>query len=248
MTLSVNRAILNPCLPLLLPGGISLPFMETINKNFGLVVAYLLPGFIGLGGVALLVPAVASWIAPVPDGAGLGLGPPVYAVLSAIAAGMVFSCVRWLVLDQLLHWCGLTPPAWNFERLKQQLDVFNYLVEYHYRYYQFYGNTIVALLWTYLLNRTLADAPYLGVGTDVGVIVISVVLLAGARDSLSKYYNRTMHLIGHGAGKNVHAERSAANFPVSRPSARRSTSRRASHASTREIRRPRVDASNTLQR
>jgi hypothetical protein len=60
--------------------------METINRQFGLIVAYLLPGFIGLGGIALLVPPVARWLEPSIQPGTAGLGPPVYAVLAATAS------------------------------------------------------------------------------------------------------------------------------------------------------------------
>lgn len=67
-------------------------FMEIFNRQFGLIVAYLLPGFIALAGVAPLVPVVSSWLQPVNQG--LGIGPPVYAIMAATAMGMVVSCFR----------------------------------------------------------------------------------------------------------------------------------------------------------
>lgn len=171
-------------------------FMETINKQFGLMIAYLLPGFIALGGVALIVPSVARWLQPL-DFEGLsGIGPPVYAVLSAIAAGMICSCVRWLLIDHTLHAMGVRSPRWNPSQLESHLASFNYLVESHYRYYQFYANTIVAIAWTYLLHRSIGTVDMLGPGTDMGVLILCAVLFAGARDSLSKYYNRTALLVG----------------------------------------------------
>jgi hypothetical protein len=82
--------------------------METINRQFGLMVAYLLPGFIGLGGVALLVPSVAHWLEPLANqSVADSLGAPVYAVLSAFAMGMVLSCFRWIIIDHIHHWTGI---------------------------------------------------------------------------------------------------------------------------------------------
>jgi hypothetical protein len=170
--------------------------METINRQFGLIVAYLLPGFIGLAGIALLVPPVARWLEPSIQPGTAGLGPPVYAVLAATALGMVFSCFRWLIIDHVHSWTGLTAPIWDFDRLEERLAAFNYFVEYHYRYYQFYANTLIAVLWTYSLARWIGVSPLLGAGSDLGVIILCIVLFAGSRDALAKYYARTDRLIG----------------------------------------------------
>ena len=34
------------------------------NNQFGLIIAYLLPGFIGLAGLAPFVPAIEAWLQP----------------------------------------------------------------------------------------------------------------------------------------------------------------------------------------
>lgn len=34
---------------------------------------------------------------------------------------------------------GITPPTWNDGRLPERVTAFNYLVEHHYRHYQFYA-------------------------------------------------------------------------------------------------------------
>jgi hypothetical protein len=163
--------------------------MSPINQHFGLVIAYLLPGFIGLGGIALLVPSVASWLRPQLGGA--GFGPPVYAVLAAIAIGMVISCVRWLIIDQLMSWSGVKAPKWDGVQLESRLNAFNYLVESHYRYYQFYSNGLIAIIWTYAVNRHFATSHFLGIDSDLLLLMLCATLFAGARDALQKYYRRT---------------------------------------------------------
>src|ERR1043165_6911240 len=117
--------------------------METTNRQFGLMVAYLLPGFIGLGGIALLVPTVAQWLQPTTGQSGWDIAPPVYAVLAAVSVGMILSCFRWLVIDRIHAWTGVTGPAWDIERLEERITAFDYLVEHHYRYYQCYANTLL---------------------------------------------------------------------------------------------------------
>jgi hypothetical protein len=169
---------------------------ETSRIPFGLIIAYLLPGFIGLVGIASLFPTVAVWLQPV-NQSGTGLGPAVYVVLAAMAIGLITSVFRWILIDHIHHLTGLRPPNWDDSRLDDRLAAFNYLVENHYRYYQFVANTLIAVVWTYSINRWMKTSSLLGVGTDLGVVILCVALFAASRDALSKYYFRTGRLVGH---------------------------------------------------
>lgn len=170
------------------------------NKQFGLLIAYVLPGFIALAGLTPLFPTVARWLRPVSQG-DLGLAPPLYAILAATALGLILSCFRWFLLDQLHQHTGIVRPAWDDRQLAQVLGGFDYLVQSHYRYYEFCGNTLLALLAAYSLNRLTGTLPFLGLGTDLGMAFIAVVLFAASRDALAKYYARTGLLVGHVAEK-----------------------------------------------
>jgi hypothetical protein len=163
--------------------------------QFGLIMAYILPGFIALVGMAPLLPVVATWLHPV-DQSGLGLGPPVYAVLAATAVGLFLSCFRWLTIDQIHYETGVRRPEWDDQQLVTALGGFDYLVQNHFRYYEFCGNTLVAVLWAYGLNRWMGTVPFLGAGTDLGILVVLVVLFTASRDALAKYYTRTRRLLG----------------------------------------------------
>jgi hypothetical protein len=170
--------------------------MNTSSTNqFGLMVAYLLPGFIALAGVAPFAPVVAAWLQPL-NQSEASLAAPVYAVLAATTIGMVVSCFRWLIIDHIHHWSGVKPPAWDDSRLEKRIGAFNYLVENHYRYYQFYANILIAVAIAYLINRVMGTSSLFGMGTDLGFLVVSATLFAGSRDALNKYYRRTTRLIG----------------------------------------------------
>lgn len=169
----------------------------TSSRQFGLIIAYVLPGFIALAGIAPLFPAVSYWLTPVPSGQfDLGLGPPLYALLGAMALGQVLSCFRWLVVDQAHHWTGVKRPIWEDSRLDQVLGAFDYLVQSHFRYYEFCGNGLLAVLWAYAVNRALGTLPIFGAPTDAAALVLMLVLFAASRNALSNYYNRTRRLIG----------------------------------------------------
>ena len=166
--------------------------MEIYSRQFGLIIAYILPGFIALVGVAPLLPLVALWLRPLSNG--IELGPPIYALLAATAVGMIVSCFRWLLIDPLLRLTGVPQSVSNYRLLEDKLEAVNYLVEAHYRYYQFYANALIGILFAYLVNRFLHTSMLLGFGTDLGVLILCAVLLAGSRDALSKYRHRSHQL------------------------------------------------------
>src|SRR5437868_5678177 len=132
--------------------------MNTFTNQFGLVVAYLLPGFIGLGGIAPFVPTVFMWLHP----AGYteaSLGPPVYAVLAAMTIGMVAASFRWLIIDHIHEATGLVRPTWDDSQLEEHLGAFSYVVENHFRYYEFVGNTLIVVAAAYAINRWVGTSP-----------------------------------------------------------------------------------------
>ena len=171
--------------------------MNTSSQQlgFGLLVAFTLPGFIVLAGIAPFSPTVASWLQPL-DRAEASLGAPLYAMLAATTIGMIVSCFRWLLIDHIHRWMGIVPPVWDDGRLPERINAFDYIVANHYRFYQFYANTLIALITVYTVNRTAGTFPLLGVGTDTGMLLLCAVLFAGSRDTLSKYYARTGRLVG----------------------------------------------------
>lgn len=167
--------------------------MDILSRQFGLVIAYLLPGFIALIGVAPFVPMIAGWLRADQSG---GFGAPVYALLAATAAGMVVSCFRWFLVDQILVLTGLERPRFNARALEQNPSAFNYLIENHYRYFQFYANSLVAVIWTYFIYRSQSTSSHLTLGTDAGVMFLCAVLFAGSRDALGKFRMRSRLLAG----------------------------------------------------
>jgi len=72
-----------------------------------------------------------------------------------------------------------------------RLPAYTWIIENYYRYYQFYGNTIVALIFTYAVWRTVPSAPLQGFEwLDASMLLLIGVLFAGSRSALARYYNR----------------------------------------------------------
>ncbi len=157
------------------------------HHNFGLLIAYLIPGFISISAIRDLSPQINAWLAAKPGVEAPTLAGFLFITLASIFAGLLASTLRWLFVDHFLALCGVRRPAWNLSKLGQSLSAFTTLIEIHYRYYQFYGNSFIAIC--FYLAVTWAQ----GQGTFAQYIVgpaLLLLLLVGARDTLSKYYRR----------------------------------------------------------
>jgi len=169
---------------------------EICSSNFGLIIAFLLPGFTALWGATYISPVMRSWL----TGA-KGTGPTVagllYVTLASVAAGLTVSIVRWAVIDTLHHWTGLPKPTWDFSRLQQRFAAYKMLHEIHYKFYQAHSNLLVALSFVYLARRAHFGFFTAALGWfDVAFFILCVILYTGSRDTLRNFYTRVNHLLG----------------------------------------------------
>jgi hypothetical protein len=162
---------------------------ESLTTNFGLLIAYVLPGFTALQGLPFVASPPAGWgtatAAPGPTLSGFLSG-----TLAALAAGLTVSTARWLLIDALHHRTGVRPPAWDFALLARNVQAFELLVEIHYRYYKFYANMVVALAWAY------ATGGYAMGWRGAAYGGLAALFFLGSRDALRKYYDRAGRLLG----------------------------------------------------
>lgn len=165
------------------------------SANFGLLIAYVLPGFV-------LLWAATPLFAMIGVGTGTSFGSPLSvgdflnSTVAAVAAGMTVSTLRWLLLDSLHHRTGVRPPAWDFSLLGERASGFGVVVEHYYRYYQFQANTLVSLLLVLGLRRLPPSGPSGKFGwIDLGLVVLVPLFFVGSRDSLRRYYVRGGQLL-----------------------------------------------------
>ncbi len=174
-------------------GGLTLKDDAIID--FGLIITCILPGCVVLWGLGHLYPPLEAWI----SGASMAsatVGSFFYVALAAIGTGLTASCVRWLVIDTLHHCTGLRPPDWNYALLAERTAAYHLLTENHYKYYQFYANMVVAIVFAYAAWRgdhSFSEQP-LGRAEVISLSLV-VVFLAASRDSLSRYYRRAGELL-----------------------------------------------------
>lgn len=161
--------------------------MKDMNSNFGLLIAYALPGFVAIWGLSGIWPAVIGCA----NGAGACDTVPslvgfLNSTVAAIAAGMAVSAIRFVVIDEIHERTGLRRPRWNGVALQNNLAAVRSVVDHHYRYYQFHANMIVAGVIAY--EAHLYDARTVAGLTEVLLVALAVVFWITSRDNLRKYY------------------------------------------------------------
>lgn len=168
---------------------------EISSRNFGLLIAYLVPGFVTVLAVGGIVPSFGAWLATSPE-TQPSVGGVLFITLASLAAGMLVSSTRFIVIDTVHHRTGISPPQLDFAKLQPNLAAFGLLVEYHYRYYQFCANTLVAVAVAYGVRLAGGCSWCEGFGwADCGFIVVEAVLFATSRDTLRKYYSRASEVL-----------------------------------------------------
>lgn len=163
---------------------------ESAPFNFGLTIAYLVPGFIALWGASYHSPTLRAWLAASPDGAP-SIGGLLYTTLAALGTGVILSAFRWAIIEPIHHRSGLQEPDWDFSVLAERLPAYQAMVEQHFRYHQFCANMLVAIVFAYVARMAASGlSAYQWGWLDVGLPPVAIVLFLGSRDALAKYYRR----------------------------------------------------------
>jgi hypothetical protein len=167
---------------------------EVSEKNFGVVVAYIVPGLVALWGVSFFSDTVKLWLTSA-DGTQPTVAGFLYVTLGSLAAGLTLGAVRSMTIDPLHHWTGVEAPDLDFSDFQAKFWAFNQLVESQYRYYQFYAHMSLAIpgfvAAHFLAHGAPSDLEYLA-----PCLALEVVLLAVSRGTLKTYYARVSHLLG----------------------------------------------------
>lgn len=126
--------------------------------NFGLLIAYLLPGFIGLyamryfsGGVTALFHAILD--------KDKGVGASFLILIGSLVVGLIVSAFRDFVLERVHYATGVEATTFNYGKFidKDKRAVLEDLISNKYRFYQFYGNTLIAALFLLITKLFWGD-------------------------------------------------------------------------------------------
>lgn len=166
--------------------------MEVDERSFGILIAYVIPGWIVLAGFSYCSDTIASWLTGSVTNSPT-IGGFLFASLASIGLGVLVSTVRWLAIDPVMRLAGVQSTNHGFSHLQQSHEALTILVNGHYRYYQFHANLCVALPLTATLRWTYGE---FHIEELFGAVIVFVVLLLGARDTLQKYYARCGQVLG----------------------------------------------------
>lgn len=160
--------------------------MDKLGLNFGVLIAYLIPGFLGTYALAEHVSAINALLGGAERVPGTGSYLPLLYI--ALAVGIVINAFSSIVIRTLIHWSGIDPQPGIVQKRfpNEDLPRYEFVVESTFRYHQFYTNMLVAIL---LLTRLWLSAPYPEKWLRIAsfLLVISV-LFSAARSSLRSFY------------------------------------------------------------
>ena len=159
------------------------------ERSFGLLIAYVIPGF---GFIALWgseIPQVSRWMTD-STATSPTVGGFLYITIASVTSGLVLHTLRWAILDRLHHATGLRPPAWNRFADPVSLDAYRSMVDFHYRYYEFYGSSLLLMIALVLLPPSnIANTPDWRL-LQGALIALSLIFFAASRDTLNRCYSR----------------------------------------------------------
>jgi hypothetical protein len=167
---------------------------EVSKQNFGLVIAYLLPGLVALCGVSFFSDTVHLWLTTSekvsPTVAGF-----LYVTLAAFTTGLTLGALRTVAIDALHHHTGVTRPEWDFSEFQAKFWAFNQLVESHYCLYQFYAHMCLALP-ALIGCQMVAQGEWMDGRALSACLFLEMVLFVVSRATLRTYYGRVSDLLG----------------------------------------------------
>jgi hypothetical protein len=170
---------------------------EVSGLNFGIIIAFWIPGFLLLWILSLSFPDIGTWLNTAGKSHEETVGGFLYVATASLGLGMVLSAVRWLFVDHFLYATFITQNNFNFANLSKDNNQasFDSIVENHYRYYQYYSNSFVAIVIG-LIAYLLYSPQYPNYKVWIGVAFIAVCLIWAAKDALDKYNERGAKILG----------------------------------------------------
>jgi len=169
---------------------------DQVSKNFGLVIAFVVPGFIGLWALSYFDATTAKWLGVAAEKE-TTVGGFLFVLVASIGVGVFLSGIRHLFFDRFLLKDLGRPPQLDQKKRKDLEGPYQSLKEDHYRFYQFYSNTAVALPIAFLF-WVVTQSPAQARAIVVGVVLLMAVaiLYVSARHCLARYREKQRDLLG----------------------------------------------------
>ena len=157
-----------------------------------MIIAFWLPGFILFWGLTYSHAKLADWL-PKSDSVDAPLvGRFFYASLASLALGLLINAARGVIVDNLFYFVTCLKRAEiNNVHLKNEetLAAFQAAVENHYRYYQYYANSLVAIFGA-TVAYVFSKKEFPPTLNFILIIAILVILAWAARKELDAFNQR----------------------------------------------------------
>jgi hypothetical protein len=164
------------------------------NEHMGVAIAYMLPGFVVLWGLSCFSPTIRMWLDG-SAGASPTVGSFLYVILVSLGLGILTNIIRHLILDPVHRLTGIVRREWNYQHLQENIEAIEFLVLHQFRYYQFAGNTFLALIFSGVIFAIfLTDWK---IGQFIALLLVEIFLWFGSRDILRTYYRRLEEVLDH---------------------------------------------------
>jgi hypothetical protein len=171
---------------------------ELTSTSFGYIIAFILPGLLGLYGLALWFAGIDALLKPAlsPE---TTIGPSFFLLFCALTLGLLLSAVRYWVFERGLCKTHHFPSA-MFRELRKgdNLVAFTAAVEQHYRYHQFYGGCAVAMfiLFPRWVSNHWSELGCLKGWAMIGLFALfQTMVITTARNSFIKYIERGKEIV-----------------------------------------------------
>jgi hypothetical protein len=130
---------------------------DSFSKSFGLSIAFLIPGAVGLYAASFFVPVIRDWFSVNTDGA--LVGGFLFVILGSAGMGVFISGLRWLALEseyglKRTRYSFVPEPPRGLDQARRKDNTceaaYQDLLFRHYQFYQFYANMPFALALAYI--------------------------------------------------------------------------------------------------
>ena len=182
-------------------------FKDQAAETFGLIIAYLLPGVVGLFSLSLWSTSVDTALKTFLTSAS-NINLFLLVVIASLAIGLMLAAIRGLIFERwhifnLGYKSKVTPlTSEEFKALAspEKFAPFRAIVDAHYRYHQCWGGILVVLPVFYFgWVQNLAEGAVLTVDfvlRTLGVVGLAVVTFLAAQGAYRKYVERARAILG----------------------------------------------------
>ena len=171
--------------------------MVKLDLSFGTLIAYLMPGIVGLYSIVPFSPTIKTLLFSkngVPETASIFI-----ILLISLMIGMIINAIGFVTIRKLFQYMGIKPPsADDYSKLTQdKLPVLERITGYTYKYFECYCNLAVSIAML-ITSKIIVKFKIIEGNEDLfiisGLILVFVILLLVAYYSYHVYSVRMRKL------------------------------------------------------